>query len=94
MWHYNIKGSKQAVQFVYEIIFIRQIETRQIKWRQIKIRQNVLRHEHDDLIRLFKFNSKKIFHQDKLKWDKLKRDKLNHDKLNQDKLNQDISVLC
>ena len=53
MRHYNIKGSKQAVQFVHERIFIRQIEIRQIESRQIKIRQIVLRHEHDDLIRLF-----------------------------------------
>ena len=53
MRHYNIKGSKQAVQFVHERIFIRQIEIRQIESRQIKIRQIVIRHEHDGLIRLF-----------------------------------------
>ena len=52
MWHYNIKGSKQARLFVHERIFIRQIEIRQIESRQIKIRQIVLRHEYDDLSKL------------------------------------------
>ena len=42
MRHYNIKGIKQAVPFVHERIFIRQIELRQIESRQIKIRQIVL----------------------------------------------------
>ena len=46
MGHYNIKGIRQAVQFVHERIFIRQIELRQIESRQIKIRQV-------DMIRLF-----------------------------------------
>ena len=60
MRHYNIKGSKQAVQFVHERIFIRQIEIRQIESRQIKIRQIVLRHEHDDMIRLFSLTLKRF----------------------------------
>ena len=39
MRHYNIKGIKQAVPFVHERIFIRQIELRQIESRQIEPRQ-------------------------------------------------------
>ena len=66
MRHYNIKSIKQAVPFVHERIFIRQIElrqieSRQIKIRQIKIRQIVLRHEHDDMIRLFSLTLKRFF---------------------------------
>ena len=61
MRHYNIKGIKQAVPFVHERIFIRQIELRQIESRQIKIRQIVLRHEHDDMIRLFSLALKRFF---------------------------------
>ena len=56
MRHYNIKGIKQVVPFVHERIFIRQIES-----RQIKIRQIVLRHEHDDMIRLFSLALKRFF---------------------------------